>query len=197
LFPLLASSSPVVILDRDGTIIVDKNYLSDPHEVEFLPSAVAGLQRLTALGLRLILVTNQSGVGRGFFTMREVNSVNERMLDLLRAHGVEFVGVFVCPHAPNACCDCRKPKTGLVTLAGRELNLDLRKPFVIGDKPCDVRLGHNLGGTTFMVGASKSGGASSDPQDVPHFFVLDLLEAAQSIERQLKASRVNPAISCG
>src|SRR5437667_4539845 len=129
---------PVVILDRDGTIITDKRYLSDPEGVQLLRSSAEGLQRLQELGLPIVVVTNQSGVGRGLFTMRHVNAVNQRMIELLRAQGVELAGIFVCPHEPARCCDCRKPRLGLVRAAALDLKLSLATTFVIGDNACDI-----------------------------------------------------------
>lgn len=174
-----------VILDRDGTIIVDKKYLSDPNGVELLPSAASGLRKLQALNLRLILVTNQSGIGRGYFTVEDVNAVHAQMIRLLQREGVKLEGIFVCPHGPEEACDCRKPKIGLVNLAASVLSVKLTEAFVIGDKPCDIELGHNIRGTTFLVGNGDEG-QPFRAQCEPHFFVKDLLEAAEVIEDTYK-----------
>lgn len=176
---------PVVILDRDGTVIVDKHYLSDPKGVELLPFVASGLRKLQDLGAQLIIITNQSGVGRGFFTMREVNAVHERLVSLLAQEAIKLEGIFVCPHAPDAYCNCRKPKLGLVTLAAKELNLNLAKAFVIGDKPCDIQLGDSLRGTTFLIRPDYDDVDRSQEKCRPHFLVANVLEAAQIIEEEI------------
>jgi len=171
-----------VILDRDGTIIFERNYLSDPDEVELLPSAASGLQKLQALGLRLVLITNQSGVGRGLFSMKEVDAVHQRMTMFLEEHDIRLEGLFVCPHIPEDTCDCRKPQSGLARLAADHLGLSLADSFVIGDKACDIQLGHNIGAITFLVRTGHGEDETRNGRCKPHFVVTDLLEAAQLIE---------------
>ena len=113
-----------VLLDRDGTLIVERNYLSDPDQVELIPGAAAGLRRLAARGLGLVLVTNQSGIGRGFFDAARLAEIHERLTALLRAERVELDGIYVCPHHPDQACDCRKPRPALVLRAAAELGFD-------------------------------------------------------------------------
>src|SRR5437588_12156724 len=96
-----------VILDRDGTVIVERNYLSEPDGVELLPGAASGLQKLQALGLPLVLITNQSGVGRGLFKMEAVDAVHERMMTFLEEQNIKLDGILVCPHTPQDSCECR------------------------------------------------------------------------------------------
>jgi len=138
-------------LDRDGTLIVEKSYLSDPDEVELEIRAVQGLQRLAETGLPLIVVSNQSGVGRGRFSAEKVDAVNRRLSSLLSKKGVVIAGWYFCPHAPEAGCECRKPRTGMAIAAASTFGLDLTRCFVIGDKRADVELARNLGGSGILV----------------------------------------------
>lgn len=179
-------SQRFVILDRDGTIIVERNYLSDPDGVELLPSVTAGLQKLINLGLRLVVVTNQSGVGRGYFGMAAVDAVHQRMMKFLGEHGIEFEGIFVCPHTPDDDCDCRKPQPGLAIVAADYLGLSACDAFVIGDKACDIQLGQNVGATTLLVRTGYGEEEASAGRCHPDFVVADLLEAAQVIEKWMQ-----------
>ena len=146
-----AELARAALLDRDGTINVEREYLSDPAGVELLPNAVAGLRRLRALGYGLIVISNQSGVARGYFTMADVDAVNARLTALLREQGVTLDGVYVCPHAPDAGCACRKPAPGLIQQAAREHGFDPRASVMIGDKAIDIETGRQVGARTVLV----------------------------------------------
>lgn len=146
-----------VILDRDGTVICDKHYLSDPEQVELLPGAVEGLSAFEKAGLGLVIITNQSGVDRGFFSMNQVNAVNAELGSQLRRHGIELDGVFVCPHSPASGCECRKPKPGLLYDAAAKLNFEPDRCVVIGDKISDLDLGRAVGALTVLVRTGKGG----------------------------------------
>jgi histidinol-phosphate phosphatase family protein len=176
----------VVILDRDGTIIRDTSYLSDPAEVELLPAALEGLKRLCSLGAALLVVTNQSGVGRGFFTMVEVDAVNRQLRDILTAHGIDLMGIFVCTHIPSDLCGCRKPRTGLVESAVLEMGLTLDRAFVIGDRSCDIELGHNLGVKAVWITNVAHQDEIRNSARAPHFAVSNLLEAAEIIAAEIR-----------
>jgi D-glycero-D-manno-heptose 1,7-bisphosphate phosphatase len=144
-------SKPFVLLDRDGTMIVERHYLADPRQVELLPGAAAGLRRLCQLGYGLVVVTNQSGLARGYFDEVRLAQIHTRMQDLLRAENVHLDGIYVCPHLPEGGCGCRKPRPGLVRSAAVELGFDPRASIVVGDKACDVELGHAVGATSVLV----------------------------------------------
>ncbi len=139
------------LLDRDGTIIEDRHYLADPDGVVLLPGAAEGLRGLAELGLRLIIVTNQSGVASGRIAPAALDAIHRRLLDLLEGMGVSIAGIYACPHAPDSGCDCRKPGLGLARQAERELGLDLNRVLVVGDKPADIGLGRGLAAPTFLV----------------------------------------------
>ena len=170
-----------VALDRDGTVIVERHYLSEPREVELLQGAASGLQRLRDLGLGLILVTNQSAIGRGMFDHERLALIHDRLKELLAEHGVSFDGIFYCPHLPSEGCACRKPRTAMLHAAANELGFDPEFCFVIGDKQCDVELGNNLGATSVLVrtGYGREAEAAGVAAD---YVVSDLNEAAAVIE---------------
>ncbi len=140
-----------VILDRDGTLIVERNYLSTPDQVELIPNAVEGLRAIEALGWGRLIVTNQSGINRGYFTQEVVDAVNRRLLVLLAEANARVDGIYVCPHTPAECCNCRKPETGLVLKAAVEWKFDPARSVVVGDKACDIDLGRRLGAVTILV----------------------------------------------
>ncbi|HWP41478.1 MAG TPA: HAD family hydrolase [Tepidisphaeraceae bacterium] len=181
-----------VLLDRDGTIIVERHYLSDPDQVELLPGAAEGLAKLSAMGLGLVVVTNQSGIGRGYFDEGRVEQIHRRMCQLLAAHGVFLDGIYICPHRPEDQCLCRKPRTGLVQTAAMELGFMPHQSFMIGDKACDVELGRAIGACSILVrsgyGASV---AESQPACADH--VVDDLAAAAVLIETLIRPAVHPA----
>lgn len=174
---------PYVILDRDGTLIAEKSYLGDPGGVELLSGASEAVERFAKLGYGVIVVTNQSGVGRGYFGMEDVERVNARMLELLGDAAQYLERIYICPHAPEDGCGCRKPHTGLVEQAARELGLDASRSVVIGDKAADVELARNAGAAAVLVttgyGAEAARGAVA-----ADFVAADLTEAAEWVWRR-------------
>jgi D-glycero-D-manno-heptose 1,7-bisphosphate phosphatase len=141
-----------VFLDRDGTVIVDCGYLSDPAGVSFEPGAVEALRRLHHAGFGLFFVSNQSGIGRGLMSAAESDAVHRRVLDLLLLEGIPITGSYICPHAPWDHCQCRKPSPDLVRQAANEHGIDFAKSFVVGDKKSDVDLGRAVGCRTALYG---------------------------------------------
>lgn len=140
-----------IFLDRDGTIIEDEHYLRDPARVRLLAHAAEGMQMMQAVGFDLFLVTNQSGVARGYMTEQDVHAVNDELQRQLRERGVHFRDVRYCPHLQG--CSCRKPQPGmLLDLASRH-GIDLSRSVMIGDKHADVQAGLNAGCYAIMVGA--------------------------------------------
>ena len=140
-----------VVLDRDGTIIEERNYLSDPAQVALIPGAAAGLRELRRLGYGLVVITNQSGVGRGYFDENRLGQVHDRMRELLRSEDVWFDALYVCPHIPEDGCACRKPRVGLMRKAAQELSFELSESIVVGDKASDIEMGRQVGALTFLV----------------------------------------------
>lgn len=186
-------SSRFVLLDRDGTLIVRRPYLCDPHAVELLPRTVEGLHSLRRLGLGLILITNQSGIGRGYFTLEQVVAVHDHLRHLLGAAGVVLDDIFLCPHAPEDGCRCRKPSPGMVHDAAAVWGFDPRESFVIGDAACDMELGKVVGATTIRT-VQDHNVLPLDPELIsPDETVRDLVEAAAVVERRLQCVQRSPA----
>jgi D-glycero-D-manno-heptose 1,7-bisphosphate phosphatase len=148
-----------VFLDRDGTLIEDVGYPRDPDRVRLLDGAVDALGALRRAGFALVVVSNQSGIGRGFVTQEEAEAVHARFVAELRARGIEPDDVRYCPHAPDEGCTCRKPAPGLLLAAAGELGLDLTRSFMVGDKPADAETGRNAGCRTVLLGAAEAGEA--------------------------------------
>lgn len=138
-------------LDRDGTLMVEKDYLKDPRRVKLLPGVARGLKRLTRSGFSLAVMTNQSGVGRGLMTSRDVERVNGRLEAMLKARGVRISGIYWCPHAPGRRCACRKPKLALLKRAARVEGAPWRGSISVGDKLSDVAFGQRAGGKGILV----------------------------------------------
>jgi histidinol-phosphate phosphatase family protein len=134
-----------VFLDRDGTINVDPGYLSHPGQMELIPEVGSGLAKLQAGGFTLVIVTNQSGVGRGLVKEPMLKPIHARMNELLAGYGVHIDAIYYCTHHPEDDCSCRKPKPELVLEAQRDLDIDLKKSFVVGDKASDIELGRATG----------------------------------------------------
>lgn len=179
----------VILLDRDGTLIEDKHYLHDPDGVVLLPGVVDGLRTLSKAGARLVVVSNQAGVGRGYYDEAAMHAVNQRLRDLLAAEGITLHGIYCCPHAPDADCDCRKPAPGMVIQAARDLDFDPHSACVIGDKPCDIELGCVVGAISILV--STGYGHDADPQTrtKAHFVAADLSQAADWLLLRKAAGR--------
>jgi D-glycero-D-manno-heptose 1,7-bisphosphate phosphatase len=176
-----------VVLDRDGTIIEEREYLSDPEQVRLIPGVGAALREFQQLGLGLVVITNQSGIGRGFFDHAQLERVHERLSELLDAEGVHLDGLYICPHKPDDNCACRKPGLSLMEKAAKELCFSLENSIVIGDKACDIDMGHAAGALTFLVrtgyGAQIGNAAAAD------FVVDDLAAATASIRRLMEIDR--------
>lgn len=171
-----------VILDRDGTIIIERNYLSDYKKVELIPNAANGLKKLKDHNLGLLVITNQAGIGRGYFSLHDLELIHKRMLELLAMEGVTLDGIYFCPHRPEDNCNCRKPKLGLIEKAAKEHNFKPKNCFVIGDKALDIVLGKKMRATTFLVRTGY--GAEVEKQNLvkPDFTVDDLKQAANTIK---------------
>ncbi len=175
-----------VLLDRDGTLIVERNYLRDPSEVELLAGASAALRQMRALGLSIVLVSNQSGIARGFFDEQQLGRIHDRLRTLLGDADFALDAIYYCPHLPEQGCDCRKPQPGMIERASRDLRFDPRDAFVVGDKECDIELGRRVGATTVLVQTgygqeTLSAGVKAD------YAVQSLADAAATIASRLES----------
>lgn len=156
---------PAAFVDRDGTLIVERNYLGDPAGVELIPGAAAALKALKSAGYELVMLTNQSGVARGYFDMAAVARVHARLNELLAAEGAALDAVYTCPHAPGDACACRKPLPGMAEQAAADLGLDLSRSLVFGDKAADLGVAHAVG--AFAVLVRTGHGAAEEPTAAP------------------------------
>ncbi len=141
-----------VFLDRDGTLVADPGYLRDPDQVELLPGAAAALAAFAEAGFLLVVVSNQSGIGRGWISSAEAREVDCRFVELLAAAAVKLDGIYYCPHAPDEGCRCRKPEPGLLLEAAREHGIELDRSIMIGNSPSDVGAGKAVGAFTVLLG---------------------------------------------
>jgi D-glycero-D-manno-heptose 1,7-bisphosphate phosphatase len=173
-------SAPAVFLDRDGTLLVEKNYLSDPDQVQILPGASGALKLLQDAGFRLIIVTNQSGIGRGYYTLEDMERVNGRLLHDFARDGIRFDKIYFAPEAPELPSRGRKPSPQFLFDARNEFGIDLPRSYMVGDKMIDLECGWNAGvrasvlvrtGYGVEVEASQTG-------ELSHAVVVDDLAAA-------------------
>jgi D-glycero-D-manno-heptose 1,7-bisphosphate phosphatase len=134
-----------IFIDRDGVLIQEKHYLHRVEDVAFIPGAVAAAKRLQDAGFQLFIVTNQSGVGRGYFTLADVENVNAHVANEFARHGVTFQKMYIAPEAPDQPSRGRKPSPQFLFDARDEFRLDLAKSFMVGDKLIDVECGWNAG----------------------------------------------------
>lgn len=155
----MRSLQPAVFLDRDGTIIEDRDYLGDPEGVYLLPGAAEAIAALNRAAWPVIVVTNQSGIGRGFFSEADYHAVAARMIELLTAEGASIDATYFCPHAPGVLpdCLCRKPSAGLFEQAAGERGLDLARSHYVGDRVRDLVAGIERGGRGYLIEGAEEG----------------------------------------
>jgi histidinol-phosphate phosphatase family protein len=172
-----ARAAPAIFLDRDGTLIEDVGYPRDPDRVRLVDGVAEALSSLADAGFRLIVVSNQSGVGSGLVHPQEAEAVHDRFVSEFEARGIALDGAKYCPHAPDAGCDCRKPAPGLLLAAADELGLNLKASFMIGDKDSDAEAGRRAGCRIVLL--ARSGAASVDAD----YVAADWADAASFVLR--------------
>ena len=136
-----------IFLDRDGTINVDKGFVYKPEDVEFIDGVPEAIRKMNELGYKVIVISNQSGIARGFYTSEHVNKLHGYIDCELEKYGAHIDAYYFCPHYPDYGmeCDCRKPKTGLIERATKDFNVDITKSWMLGDKESDVECARNAG----------------------------------------------------
>jgi D-glycero-D-manno-heptose 1,7-bisphosphate phosphatase len=183
-----AAKRPAVFLDRDGTIAEEVGYLNHASRFRMFPFVAGAIRRLNEAGLSVVVVTNQSGVGRGYFPEAVVCAVNELMIQQLTEAGARIDAVYYCPHTSADRCDCRKPKTGMLDRAALEHALDLQHSFVVGDRYGDMELARNVRARAVLVrtgyGESELAWHAAKWPVQPDFVAEDLSDAADWILRQ-------------
>lgn len=174
-----------VFLDRDGTINLDTNYLSSPHELHLISGSAQAIARLNRAGLTVVVVTNQSGLARGYYSRDDLQAVHDELDRLLASHGARIDAYYHCPHHPDGVvehlavtCDCRKPGPGMLRQAARDLGLKLEGSFMVGDRPGDVECALNEGLFAVRV---QSGPDQSEGEQAPHHKTRDLAGAVDWI----------------
>ncbi len=169
-------------IDRDGTLMEERGDLGEPDGVSLIPGSADAVRRLRQAGLVVVLVTNQSGIARGLFSLQDLEAVQERLVELLEDEGARLDNVYFCPHHPDVGgpCDCRKPADGMYRRAEEEMSIDLSRSFYVGDRWRDVAVTEQVGGRGFLV--RTGAGGQGAPPDVDHVqFVENLAEAADRI----------------
>jgi D-glycero-D-manno-heptose 1,7-bisphosphate phosphatase len=172
------AADKVVILDRDGTLVIDRGYLDDPAGLEFESGAAEGLRWLYSHGYRLVVITNQSGVGRGLFALERLEAMNTRLRVMVEDLGARLEGIYYCPHAPDDGCVCRKPALGLLTRAASDLGFNPASAIMIGDKESDIEFGRRAGATTILIASESPAVQFRSP---PDFIAPNLMEAARMV----------------
>ncbi len=169
-----------IFLDRDGTLIVEKNYLSRPEDVQILPATPVGLKRLGDAGFKLFIVSNQSGVGRGYFTLADVDNVNQHLGRKLAGSGVRFEKIYIAPEKPDEPSHGRKPSPQFLFDARDEFGLDLAQSYLIGDKLSDLECGWNAGVKRSILVRTGYGAEleRESPEKVSRAVVVDDLAGA-------------------
>lgn len=179
-----------VFLDRDGTLITDVGYLSKPEGIRLLPGVQDALLRLQKAGFPLFIITNQSGVARGFFSFADVHRVQKRLLAVLQASGITIRDWRACPHHPEgtlkeyrAVCSCRKPEPGMILELADTYDVDLPSSYVIGDRDSDIEAGLRAGCHSILVGAGRLLNSDEDRNSQAEFHCPSLGEAVDYILR--------------
>jgi D-glycero-D-manno-heptose 1,7-bisphosphate phosphatase len=174
-----------VMVDRDGTLIEYVRYLSDPAQVKLFPQTVTSLQKFARLGLKVAVITNQAGIGRGEYAESDLNAVNDQMLSLMQAAGVGVDRIFHCPHAPEEHCPCRKPATELAQNAADQFGFKMEHSVVIGDNISDVEMGWHLGVPSMLVRTGLGSQYEAQVNSAGGIVVDDILQAAETIETMI------------
>lgn len=174
-----------VFLDRDGTILEDVGYLHEPGKTRLLPGAAAAIRRLNQAGVLAVIVTNQSGIGRGTYGVDDYAAVHRRLVELLEAHGALLDGSYFCPHHPRFTgpCDCRKPGLKLFRDAQAALDIDFARSWWVGDRLADVQPARQLGGQGILVATGEGNLHQGQARAVGVTVVADLAAAVDEILR--------------
>lgn len=166
-----------VFLDRDGTMAKDVHYCRRPEDFRLFPNTAKAIKLLSEHGFKVIVITNQSGIARGYFTEEALAQIHEKMKAELAKEGAWIDGIYYCPHHPDDNCNCRKPKPKLVLQAAKEHDIDLKHSFVVGDLSLDIDMGKAVGCKTILLLDSPQ----EDMNISPDYIASDLLEATQYV----------------
>lgn len=170
-----------IFLDRDGTICEEVNYLSRPEDLKLYPKAAKAVKMLRASGFMVIVITNQSGIGRGYFSELTLNEIHRKLENDLAEQLTAVDGIYFCPHIAQDTCLCRKPLTGLITNAATDFGIDLAQSWMVGDKLSDVQTGIAAGTKTGLVLTGFGKETAENPELAADIIVDDLFEFARHI----------------
>jgi histidinol-phosphate phosphatase family protein len=175
-----------VFLDRDGTINVDTGYICNPDDLVFIRGSKKAVKLLKENEYLVYVMTNQSGVGRGYFSIEKMHAVNDRLAAEFEKEGIVIDGIFACPHRPDEECKCRKPKPDVVFETAEKNNVDLRKSFFVGDKDIDIETGKNAGCRTVLIVGDADIIEKKEKWPKPDYVSKNLLEAVKWIIKSQK-----------
>ncbi|MFW9936249.1 MAG: D-glycero-beta-D-manno-heptose 1,7-bisphosphate 7-phosphatase [Candidatus Thorarchaeota archaeon] len=184
----MKNKNVAIFLDRDGVINKEVNYLSNPDDFEFIPGSIEALKILKELNFLLIIITNQAGIARGFFTEESLKKIHDKMNKILQENSIKLDEIFICPHHPDFTgpCDCRKPSPGMIFKAKEKYNIDLRKSFMVGDTLKDVKTGIAANCKTVLVQTGYGQEEVIKISDFkPDFIFNNLLEFAKNLKIKL------------
>jgi histidinol-phosphate phosphatase family protein len=170
-----------VFIDRDGTMARDVTYCSRPEDFDLFPTTARAVKLLRDYGFKVIVVTNQSGVARGYFSEEMLAGIHRKMEKELAAEGALLDGIYYCPHHPDGGCSCRKPKPGMALRAAADHDIDLERSFVVGDLPADVELGRAVHCRTVLISDKEN--VEKGPGS-PDYIASDLYQAARWVVGQ-------------
>lgn len=180
----MTGGRPGVFLDRDGTIIEDVSYIARPEDVKLIPGVADAIARLNNAGHPVIVVSNQSGIGRGFYSLKDFELVQARMLEFLAHNAAHIDGVYICPHVPERKCECRKPGTLLYRRAIKEHDLDPAHSWYVGDKWRDLAAAEMLGGNGILVPSIQT---SEDEREIAAQRATLMTSLGEAVEQILAA----------
>jgi histidinol-phosphate phosphatase family protein len=166
-----------VFVDRDGTLNEDHGYVTSPEQLVVFPAVPKALARLNHLGFRVILLTNQSAIGRGFMTVQDLQRIHQKLEDLLRAQDGKIDAVYYCPHHPDEGCACRKPNIAMIQEAAEHFSLDLSLCYVVGDKWSDLEVAHRAGVQGVLVMSSDYSAVAVRARDAGQFPIAHVAES--------------------
>jgi histidinol-phosphate phosphatase family protein len=175
-----------VFLDRDGTIAPDVNYCRRPEDFNLFPDAGEAVKLLNNHGFKVVVITNQSGIARGYFTVQILARIHQKMADELGRSAAKLDAVYYCPHHPDEGCECRKPKTALFHQAVREMDIELDLSYVVGDSSIDIEAGKTLGCKTILV---TTGPKQGDRLTRSDYTSDSLIEAVQWILKDTQSAQ--------
>jgi D-glycero-D-manno-heptose 1,7-bisphosphate phosphatase len=178
---------PAIFFDRDGVLNEDKGYVGKWEDFVFAKDAVKALQKLQSLNYKFVIVTNQSGIARGYYSEDDYQKLTIKYTSYLKQNGVYFDGIYHCPHHPifNLDCDCRKPKPGMIKRAAKDLKIDLSKSIMIGDNDTDMMSGFNAGiNSLFLINNSQEINLNHPSKKI--YYAKDLLDCADKILNMIK-----------